>query len=269
VTTDNVERRLREHLAATASPMPDDLRRAILEEFPGHGQAGPGSPWLRRISRLSLVAAVVAAVIVAVVNTPLIFDRIGIGPGSRPSPSPAFTWDAVLGFREYPIQSNPSMDAYGNQSVWSYLHAAGGVHDPTRYVPFTEFDGGARDAWVDAAHDGLAVGFVLGDDALTLQPWGRGPTQTEAAIVAWRDPFGGPVEASGVIEVDAACGDGIDVSIDQGGRTLEQFSLPNGTQAYDLALEMGRGETLYVRVEPGSSGSADCDRTWLTLTLTR
>jgi hypothetical protein len=267
--TDDFEGRLEEHLAATASRMPPDLRRSILEEFPGHGQAGPRPPWLGRIGRLSFAAGVLAAVIVAVVNAPLIFDRTGLGPGGRPSNSPAFVWDAVLGFREFPIQSNPSMDAYGNQSVWSYLHAAGGVHDPTRYVRFTEFDGGARDAWVDAAHDGLAVGFVLGDDALTLQPWGRGPTETEAAIVAWRDPVGGPVAVSGVIEVDAACGDGIDVSIDQGGRPIEEFSLPNGTRAFDLAPEMSRGETLYVRVEPGSSGSADCDTTWLTLTVTR
>jgi hypothetical protein len=136
------------------------------------------------------------------------------------------------------------MDSYGNLSIWSYLHASGGVHDPTRYVRFAEFDGGARDAWIDPAHEGLAVGFVLGDDALTVEPWGRSPTESEAAIVAWRDPFGGPIAVSGLVEVDAACGDGIDVSIDRGGRTIEQFSLPNGTRAIDLALEMSRGETL-------------------------
>jgi hypothetical protein len=88
-------------------------------------------------------------------------------------------------------------------------------------------------------------------------------------IVAWRDPFGGPITVSGLVEVDAACGDGIDVSVDQGGRTIEQFSLSSGTRPIDLVIVMRRGETLYVRVEPGSSGNADCDTTWLTLTITR
>jgi hypothetical protein len=49
--------------------------------------------------------------------------------------------------------SNGKEDAHGNQSVWSYLHAAGGVHDPTRYVRFTEFDGGARDAAKSTVHE--------------------------------------------------------------------------------------------------------------------
>jgi hypothetical protein len=55
----------------------------------------------------------------------------------------------------------------------------------------------------------------------------------------------------------------------EGAAQSSNFSLPNGTRAIDLALEMSRGETLYVRVEPGSSGNADCDTTWLTLTITR
>jgi hypothetical protein len=265
MTFDDLDRRVEEHLASTASRMPDYLRASVLEDIPRRGQVGPGWPRVGAMARLSLAAGVLAATVFVVVRAPALLDPAGPGAGDRASATPDFVWDAVLNFRD----RNPSMDVYGNPSVWSYLHAPGGVHDPTQYLRLTEFDQGAGEAWIDPAHEGLAIGVVPGANGLTVEPWGRSATEIEAAIVAWRDPFGGPITVSGLVEVDAACGDGIDVAIDQGDRTIEQFSLPSESRAIDLAIDMRRGETLYVRVEPGTSGNGDCDTTWLTLTITR
>ncbi len=267
MTDADIERRLDEHLAANGQRMPQAVRDAVLEEIARHRQAGPANEWARRLGHVSLVAGAAAAVIVAIVAGPALLDRFR-GSGSGATASPAFVWDAVLNFREFPKQLNPNPDAYGNPAVWSYLHAPGGAHDPARYVRFTEFDGANRDAWFDRRYEGLAVGWPLGSQSLTLQPWGTGPNDTRAAIVAWRSPFDAAISVAGRVEVDGVCGDGIGFWMDKGGNAIERFTLSRGTRDLAFTLNVVRGDALYFGVDPGSSGDSSCDTTYLRVTIT-
>ena len=264
---DDLERRLDDHLAATARRMPEHVVAAVLDEVQRQGQAGPRSAAWGRVRRLSLAVGTAAAVIAVVVAGPTLIGRLR-GVGSAPSPSPRYTWDATLNFREYPIQMNPSMDGYGNQTVWTYLHAPAGTHDPSRYVRFTEFDSGPRDAWVDPAMPSLAVGWPRSTEALVLHPSAAGPQGAEAAVVAWRSPVAVAITVTGSVEVDASCGDGITFWLDKESETLESFALPTGRHALSLNLATAAGETLYFGVEAGSAANDACDATNLRLTIT-
>ena len=264
----DIDRRLEEHLAATAQRMPQAVRDSVFREIPRHRQVGPVSEWTGRLGRLTLAGAAATAVVLVIVAGPALIDRFGRGSGAGPTASPAFEWDAVLNFREFPKQLNPSRDAYGNPAVWGYFHAASDTQDPARYLRFTEFDGTQRDAWVDSRYDGLAVGWPLGSDSLTLQPWGAGPKQGQAAIVAWRAPFDAAVSVTGHVEVDGMCGDGIVFWIRLGSESIERFTLPRGARDVALKLNVVRGETLYFGVDAGSNGDSSCDTTYLRLTIT-
>jgi hypothetical protein len=284
---DELERRLQEHLAGRARRLPEHVRDAVIAEVPRRNQSWTRFGGLGWPSGLRFAAALaVTAAVLALLVTPLVRDRLDRAPGTAPSggatpfpstvtPSPsgpapgsaAFLWDAVLNFRGSPLQTNPSMDGYGNPTVWSYLHGPAGVHDPLVYERFTEFDP-ARDAWTDASRPGLAVGATPGSDSLSLQPWSDGSGGDESAIVAWRSPIDGSVDLHAVVEVDASCGDGVRFWLDQNGRDVEAFPLARGARIVDLRLRVKRGDTIDVGVDPGLSGHGSCDAAWLRLVIT-
>ena len=248
--------------------MPQHVRDAVLEAIQRQGQSGAGSAWMALGGRLLVGAAAAAAAILAIVVAPPLLDRAGDGSGSGPNASPAFVWDAVLNFRESPIQLNPSPDGYGHPAVWSYLRGPAGSHDPSTFVRLPEFDPAARDAWFDRGYAGLAIGWVIGHDVLTVEPWGNGPTDAQTAIVAWRSPVDAAIDISGRVEVDATCGDGVDVWLDVNGRSLETFHLARGTRALSVRSRVTVGETVGVGVSPGSAGNDNCDATFLSLRIT-
>jgi len=264
----DIDRRLEEYLAATAQRLPPAVRDSVLREIPRHRQVGTASDWMGRLGPVTLAAGAAAAVVLVIVAGPALLDRFGRGSGAGPTVSPAFVWDAVLNFREFPNQLNPSPDGYGNPAVWSYFHAASDTKDSAGYLRFTEFDGTQRDAWVDSRYDGLAVGWPLGSDSLTLQPWGNGPKQGRAAIAAWRAPFDAAISVAGRVEVDGMCGDGIVFWIDKGSESIERYALSRGARDLALKLNVVRGETLFFSVDPGPNGNSSCDSTFLRLAIT-
>jgi hypothetical protein len=266
VTDDDLDLRLAQHFAATARTLPPHVVDAVLAELPRRGQVGVASEWLRRTGRVAAAAGLAAAMILAVAVGPAVVNRLRSGVGTSPTGSPALSWDAVVSFREFPIQSNPSMDSYGHPAVWSYLEVADGSHDPSAAERLTEFDR-VRDAWVDSAHPGLAVGWPLSTDSLVLEPWGQGSADRRAVVVAWRSPVDAAVSIVGSVEVDASCGDGIDVWLDQGSESLETFRLARGRSDLDLEATVRVGDTLYLAVGPGGAGDASCDTTWLKLLI--
>jgi hypothetical protein len=279
------ERRLEAHLRAEARPIPIEVVDAVVAQVPRERQIGPLGEWRRRFGRLVVSAAAAAALIATVVFGPGLVGQSVSGPAGASSKAPSVTpsvpptdapaasasttleWDGVLGFREYPSQTNPAMDSYGHPSVWYYLHGPAGSRDPVAYVPFEEFDA-VRDGWIDRDRPGLFVGFTLGDDELTLVPSvDAAAGDHEAAIVAWRSPIDVAVEASGRVEVDGVCGDGVVFWIDQGINEIETVSLANGAHEFSFVADVRSGETIFFGVESGPAGDAKCDTTWLRVVI--
>jgi hypothetical protein len=169
-------------------------------------------------------------------------------------------WDAMLQFRENPIQLNPAPDAYGHAVVFSYLRSSGPAHDPAEYVPLPEFEAEAIQSWYDPEFGNLLVGWAPGDDMLTMHPYGGG-SDIRAAIVAWRSPVKASLSVTGSLEVDATCGDGIVFSIEHGTRVFETFPLPSGSRTFEHDVEVFyAGEVLYFIVEPGADSRCDTTR---------
>ena len=260
------ERDLELWLEESASPMPDRLAESIATVPERYGQlAGGVRPiWLRRSSIAAALAA--SALLVAVVG-PILVERTQNFFGSVSSPPPTYTWDAFLNFREWPNQLNPSPDAYGNTHVWSYLRSRDSGHDPDGYVPLADFEPDGARNWYDADYENLFVGYAQGADRLTLHPWGGGPGDVRAAIVAWRSPVDGVVTAQGDVEVDASCGDGTILSVDHGSTTLETVDVQRGLTAFEVTANVRVGDSLYFRVDPGAD--SNCDTTWLRLRIER
>jgi hypothetical protein len=169
-------------------------------------------------------------------------------------------WDAMLQFRENPIQLNPAPDGYGNAVVFTYLRSSGPTHDPAQYVPLPEYEAEGFQSWHDPEFGGLLVGSAPGDDLLTMHPYGGG-VDSRAAIVAWRNPVEASLIVSGRVEVDATCGDGIIFSVEHGSEVFETFMLPSGTRMFENLVDVFHtGEVLYFIVEPGADSRCDTTR---------
>ena len=258
----DLERGLADWLEVTAQPMPDSLAESIAEVPAHHSRVGARErpPW---VSRTLLASALAALVVIAAVG-PAAVERARSLFSGGPTVPPTFTWDATINFREAPIQLNPSPDAYGNPSVWSYLRSRNATHDPDEYVPLADFEPTGEKNWYDAAYTNLFVGWASGDDRLTLHPWG-GLGDVRAIIVAWRSPIDGEVSVRGDVEADATCGDGTILSIDHGATTLASLGVESAVQSFTMTAEVRAGESLYFRVDPGTN--SNCDTTWLRLVI--
>lgn len=262
----DLERELAQRLARQARPASPRVLDTALERIRTVPQArATHGGWTdRAVLAVALAGVVVLAVLAGV---PMVDRLAGLTGGPRQtvaSLEPAMRWSGVLQFREAPNQQNPAGDGYGHGDVFSYLRSGGPVHDPTAYLLLGDFASGEIDRWYDASVPGLYVGLDPGASSLVLRPSGGGD-DSQAAILAWRSPVDASVTVTGSIEVDAACGDGVLFSIDEGAATVEQRALASGSAQFADDLEVGAGETLYFIVAPGANDQ--CDTTWLTVDI--
>ncbi|MEX0710450.1 MAG: hypothetical protein WD116_04520 [Chloroflexota bacterium] len=260
---EQIERLLKDWLVEGAEPMPQAVLEEVLDGVSRRSQEQPGTTtgfrWLTR--RATSVAGVAVMILVMIIIAPSVVPQLQATwrsvTGAGPEP---MHWDAMLQFRENPRQLNPAPDAYGHTVVFTYLRSSGLAHDPSQYVPLPEFESEGTESWYDPALPGLYVGFSLGDDMLTMHPYGS-DVDSRAAIVAWRNPVDASLRLSGRVEVDATCGDGIIFSIEHGTSVLETFALPRGSRTFEHDTDpFFAGEVLYFIVEPGADSQCDTTR---------
>ena len=266
-----VERILEDWLEDEARTMPEPVMNSIVEEAKRHSQLGPrrglglNRPAWRAALTLATAGLAVLLVLIAPPLVNLVATLVG-GPSNVGQPAEgAMHWDAMLQFREYPNQLNPAPDGYGHQTVFTYLYASGPTHDPTQYVPLSQFETSDRiERWYDPEVD-VHVGRAPGPDGLELHPGGGG-ADSHAAIIAWRNPVEASLIVAGSVEVDASCGDGIVFSIEHGSDTVEGFELAGGSRSFRFEAEaFHSGDVLHFIVDPGTDNR--CDTTLLNLTI--
>jgi hypothetical protein len=262
---EEIERLLEDWLLDEAEPIPQPLLESVLDGVSRQSQDRPrtviGSGWLVRPFATAVAAA--ALILVAIFIAPKVVPQLQAvwrGVTGTPSGEPMH-WDAMLQFREYPIQLNPAPDAYGHAVVFTYLRSSGPAHDPAQYVPLSAFESQGLQRWYDPALDGLFVGWAPANDGLlTMHPYGGG-VDSRAAIVAWRNPVDASLRLSGRVEVDGTCGDGIIFSIEHGTRVFETFALPRGSRTFEHDVDTFQaGEVLYFIVDPGANSQCDTTR---------
>jgi hypothetical protein len=260
---EEIGRMLENWLTETAKPMPQPILEGVLDGVSRRSQDRAGITPFRWRPRLLVPAAFALAVILGMtVVLPRVIPELQAmwRNATGAEAHEQMHWDAMRQFREYPMNLNPAPDAYGHAVVFTYLRSSGPAHDPAQYVPLPEFDSGATQTWYDPEFAGLFVGWAPGDDMLTMHPYGGG-VEARAAIVAWRNPVEASLRATGTVEVDATCGDGITFSIEHGTRVLEAFALPKGSRTFvhDVA-PFHAGEVLYFIVDPGADSRCDTTR---------
>jgi hypothetical protein len=218
-----------------------------------------------------------------------ITERISVSGEASPA------WNVATDFAVEPNQANPNPDRFGNPNVWRFLHGTSLAHDPGTYRRLPNF---IPDRF---GVEGLQTwqGTVISIDEKDRLPsvsintrsdnpypyeidWPAGavlvhPLNNQIAAVGWRSPFSGVVQVTGrVADVQRACGDGIDWSVDKGGATLASGSILNaGAKSFSAAsgstnlesVGVGVGDVLYFVVGPGPSGDHRCDSTRLDVTI--
>ena len=263
-TDEEIERLLEDWLVEEAEPMPPAVLEDVLDAVSRRSQDRPrstiGFGWLTRGVASIAVAAVV--ILLMIVIAPRVVPQLQTlwRSATGAGPTEPMHWDAMRQFRESPIQLNPAPDAYGHTMVFTYLRSSAPAHDPAQYVPLSEFEAEGIQSWYDPEFEGLYVGWGLGDDMLTMHPYGGG-VDSRAAIVAWRSPVEASLRVTGSVEVDATCGDGIVFSIEHGTRDFETFPLPSGSSTFEHLVDVVHaGEVLYFIVEPGADSRCDTTR---------
>ncbi len=181
----------------------------------------------------------------------------------------ATTWDAYDGFI-------PGPDAQSSSSVWQYFQ------NPAHYVNsgYTLFDKwgatGAGDGWTSVSPDDgwffVAKDAVNGE--LLVSPWGTDPYTTKAAVIGWKSPVDGVVNASfSVTDRNGSPGnDGVRYWLYKGGTDdsayLEQGNLAEGGASGTIVhnnISVAMGDMLYLRVDP--NGGYYCDLTGVTFSV--
>jgi hypothetical protein len=228
--------------------------------------------------------------LVAVLALPLLTPLLAAGPAdaatTQEHSAMAEVWNAAADFGRAPHQGNPS------NSVWHYLQSSGLVHDPAGYSLLAQFVpdfagvAGLQSWQGGAAHTPKQSLPYVGVNTRADNPflfgvdWPAGtmmvhPLPNRYVIVGWRSPIDGDVAVTGsVTDRDAACGDGVNWSVDHGPATVASGSLPNGgaqslkngTGGGGLArVHVDFGDFLYFVIDP--KANYICDSTGLNVKI--
>jgi hypothetical protein len=171
------------------------------------------------------------------------------------------TWNAYDGFIAGPT-------AQSSSNVWQYLQNP--AHDVNS--GYTLFDkwaatGAGVDGWTSTSPDDgwffVAKDTVNGE--IRVSPWGSDASTTRAAVLAWKSPIAGLVNASfSVTDRNPANGDGVRYWLYKGGADgsawLEKGSVANGGDSGTIvhnSISVSTGDMLYLRVDPNSNYYSD------------
>jgi hypothetical protein len=207
---------------------------------------------------------------------------------STPTPTPSYHVNLAIDFLADPT-SNPFADGLGNPGVWNLLQSQSLAHDGN-YAPLpnpvANFEGGTGLVGFSGSNpSGCSTGSVglpfvaintsaqaangcgtwqVPSHAVDLHPWA-----TQMAIVGWKSPIDGSVVISGgVVDLDPACGNGINWSIDHTTTPVASGTIPNGGRAAlpnGLSVSVAAGEFLYFLID--ANGDISCDSTGFEVTI--
>jgi hypothetical protein len=204
------------------------------------------------------------------------------------------TWNVNTDFGKHPTL-NPAPDKYHDAGVWSWLH--GSLNTPGSYALNTYSSPTAQQAgcgshvkkqyaWIDSGgdpsfiygkktipvgEDNCAPRDTLTKDVLYMSPyWSGDPGGSPAAIIEWKSPITGSVTVSGSLTGVDPDETGITYELDQGTTPLIGPSTEGGDSTASfgpLSVSVTAGQSLYLEMGDGSSGSGGADEIGVNFTI--
>ena len=195
-------------------------------------------------------------------------------------------WSVAHDFRAPPNEANPSPDSLGNSGVWSYEQApVASPQDPSTYTLLSHFSGSDNCAtdpqdylwnpvsgFPDAGFSGAGATVVCSSSVtLPRHTFFVDPAANADAVVAWRSPVQGIVDAVGSFEsADRTGGSGIKWFVDKNkSKVVSGVDGRGGGQSFSTTQAIMPGDVLYFIVAPAPNGDASHDTTEFSLTITQ
>jgi hypothetical protein len=231
---------------------------------------GRGAAWVNVVLWVALGLLGVTVGLAAVSEGPTGYSSPPGSAATEPTKAPPRQWifAADFGSRRDP-PSNPLADRYGNRRVWSFMAAGQRARGPSSFAALDRFERRLQglagfDAWVGADDAGGGLSFpivgVKGDGTASSQGFAH-PSNTRAAVIAWRSPIDASVRITGsVSDADAAAGDGVAWVLRSGTETLASGTIQNGGtigrfRVSDVAVKIG--DACYLKIAPRRDNAAD------------
>jgi hypothetical protein len=201
------------------------------------------------------------------------------GGGEKPP-----QWSVAHDFRVPPNQANPSPDSLGHTGVWTYEQAPRATpQKPATYTRLSNFSHCAGDLtgylWDTTTLGSSVVGFSDASTPNMCSATATLPSKTlfmapatgGYAVLAWKSPVQGIVDAAGSFESDdPGGGSGISWLVDKNSTKLAGGpGGAGGGESFDTSQAVTPGDVLYFLVGPAANNDATHDTTELNLTITQ